>query len=221
MPRRALVFDLDGTLVDTAPDLHATLNVVLADHGRASLDLDQVRNLVGQGAGKLVERGFRMTGAPLDPEPLKAAVAEFLAYYGDNLSVFSRPFPETRDLLARFKTEGYRLGICTNKPEHLSRKLLADIAFLTYFDALFGGDTLPVSKPDPAPLLSTLKAIGATPETGVMIGDSPTDVATAKAAGVPVIAVDFGYSHIPAAELGADAVISAYAELPAALAAIR
>lgn len=220
MSRRALVFDLDGTLVDTAPDLHATLNVVLASHGRSRLDLDQVRNLVGQGARTLVERGFRMTGAPLDPEPLKAAVAEFLAHYGDNIAVFSRPFPGVEGLLADFKAEGYRLGVCTNKAEHLSRKLLGEIAFLTYFDALFGGDTLAVSKPDPAPLLSALEAIGATPENGVMIGDSPTDVATAKAAGVPVIAVDFGYSHIPAAELGADAVISAYAELPAALAAI-
>lgn len=220
MSRRALVFDLDGTLVDTAPDLHATLNVILTTNGRRELDLGQVRNLVGEGAGRLVERGFAMTGAPLDPDPLKAAIAQYLSHYGANLSVFSRPFPDVAATLERFKAEGYRLAVCTNKAEQLSRKLLTDIAFLAYFDALLGGDTLPVCKPDPAHLLSTLDAIGATPDEAVMIGDSPVDVATAKAAGVPVIAVDFGYSRIPVAELGANAVISGYAELPAALAAV-
>ncbi len=220
MSRRALVFDLDGTLVDTAPDLHATLNVILTANGRRELDLGQVRNLVGEGAGRLVERGFAMTGAPLDPGSLKAAIGQYLSHYGANLSVFSRPFPDVAATLERFKAKGYRLAVCTNKAEQLSRKLLTDIAFLAYFDALLGGDTLPVCKPDPTHLLSTLDAIGATPDDAVMIGDSPVDVATAKAAGVPVIAVDFGYSRIPVAELGADAVISAYAELPAALAAV-
>ena len=220
MSRSVLVFDLDGTLVDTAPDLHATLNVILGNYGRPLLDLGQVRNLVGEGARRLVERGFAMTGAPLAPEQLKTAIAEYLAYYGDNISVLSQPFPGVTTALDGFKTAGYRLGVCTNKTERLSRKLLSEIDFLPYFDALLGGDTLPVCKPDPMHLLSTLEALGARREEAVMIGDSPVDVATAKAAGVPVIAVDFGYTRIPAAELGADAVISAYVDLPAAVAAV-
>ena len=215
---KALVFDLDGTLVDTAPDLAGALNAVLAAAGRATLDLGELRPLMTQGALALIRRGFELTGAALGETEMAAARAAFLDYYGANLATQSRPFPGVRETLATLATSAGPLGVCTNKPESLSRCLFDALDLTRFFGAVLGGDSLAVRKPDPEHLWATIDALGAGCGETVMIGDSATDVATARNAGVPVIVVSYGYRDAPAAALGADAVIDSFAALPAALA---
>ena len=217
MRKRAIVFDLDGTLVDTAPDLHDTLNAVLARRGRAGVSLDDVRHMVGDGVRALLERGFAATGGAPSEEIFAAASAEFLDHYGANVSLHSRPFPAVLETLERFRTAGHAMAVCTNKPHRFSAKLLADLKLADYFGAVLGGDSLPVRKPDKQHLLGTLAAIGADPAHAVMVGDSANDVAAARNAGVPVILVSFGYTATPARELGGDLLIDSFEELPAAL----
>ncbi len=217
MPRTAIVFDLDGTLVDSAPDLAAATDHVLATHGRQPVGLEMVRHLVGDGARALLMRGFEATGSALDDVALDAAVVEFLAYYGPNIARRTRPFPGVVEGLGRLRARGFQLGVCTNKKEGLSRDLLAQLDLTRFFDAIVGGDSLPVRKPDRGHILGTLKAMGAAPGNAVMIGDSINDVLAAHAAKVPVVAVTFGYTRIPAAELGANILIDRFDELDAAI----
>ncbi len=143
-----LVFDLDGTLVDTAPDLTAAMNHVLRRAGRPPVPDADVRHMVGRGARKLIERGFASTGEPVREDELDAHMAEFLAYYGDNVAARSVPFPGAAEAVAAFKRRGHRLGVCTNKPEALTLKLLDALDLRRMFDAVLGADTLPVRKPD-------------------------------------------------------------------------
>ncbi len=216
----AVVFDLDGTLVDSAPDIHVALNRLLAEHGRPAVELDAAARMVGDGAVKLVERGFQATGAELHSKALQDAVARYLEIYQARLIVDTRPFPGLVDALGRLSGQGCRLGVCTNKPAAPTLGTLRELGLSDYFDAVVAGDTLDVRKPDPAPLLSALTQLGAEPRSAILIGDSPIDVATARAAGVPVGAVSFGYSRIPVAELGADRLIDDYRELDDALVAL-
>ncbi len=209
----ALVFDLDGTLVDTAPDLAGALNAVLAAAGRKTLDISDVRPLMTQGAVALIREGFKITGTPLDETKLKLARSMFLDHYGTNIAANSKPFPgvpETLETLAIVNT----LGVCTNKPEKLSIELLDALNLSKFFGAIVGGDSLSVRKPDPHHLWATIEAINATPSETVMIGDSANDVATARDAGVPVVAVSYGYRDRPAEMLDADIVIDSFSELP-------
>ena len=215
---KALVFDLDGTLVDTAPDLVGALNAVLAAAGRATLDMAELRPLMTQGAAALIQRGFEITGPALGETEIEAARAAFLEYYGTNLAALSRPFPGVRETLAMLAASARALGVCTNKPEGLSRRLFDALDLTRFFGAVLGGDSLEVRKPDPEHLWATIRALGAGRGETVMIGDSANDIATARNAGVPVIAVSYGYRDAPAATLGADAVIDSFADLPAALA---
>ena len=215
---KALIFDLDGTLVDTAPDLAGALNAVLAAAGRATLDVGELRPLMTQGALALIRRGFELTGATLGDTEMEAARAAFLDYYGANLATQSRPFPGVRETLASLATSFRALGVCTNKPEGLSRRLFDALDLTGFFGAVLGGDSLAVRKPDPEHLWATIDALGAGRGEAVMIGDSANDVATARNASVPVIVVSYGYRDAPAAALDADAVIDSFAELPAALA---
>ena len=217
MPRRAILFDLDGTLVDTAPDLHAALNVALAAQGRAAVPIEGVRAMVGDGARELVKRGLAATGG-MTEVAVAAGTALFLDHYTANLSRLSRPFPGVADALAALKARGCRLAVCTNKQVGFSERLLADLALAPFFDAIVGGDSLAVRKPDPGHILGALARLGAGADAGIMVGDSTNDVRAARGAGVPVIAVSFGYTAIPPRELGADALIDGFAELPAAVA---
>jgi phosphoglycolate phosphatase len=218
MARDAIVFDLDGTLVDTAPDLHHALNLVLAGAGRVPLGLQDVRAMVGDGARKLIERGFAGAGEPLEPATVSRYLAEFLAHYERHISRLSRPFPGVVECLDRLAAEGVRFAVCTNKPERLSRLLLEDLGLLHRFGAVLGGDSLAVRKPDPGHLLATLAALNAVPERAVMVGDSANDVLAARAAAVPAIVVGYGYTALAPALLGADLVVDRFAELPAAIA---
>jgi phosphoglycolate phosphatase len=218
--RDALVFDLDGTLFDTAPDLHRCVNAVLAEQGRASVPLADVRPMVGDGAAKLIERGFAATGAALDPARLAPLMERFLHHYHEGRHALTRPFPGVADTLIDLAAAGFRLGICTNKPYGPTMEILEVLEMDHLFHAVGGGDSFAARKPDPGHLLGVLKLMGAQPNAAVMIGDSYNDVMVAKAAGVPVIAVSYGYTTVPVDQLGADHVIDSFAELTAIVAQI-
>ena len=215
-----LVFDLDGTLVDTAPDLIRAANHVIASRGLEPLSLDQLKPSISFGARHIIATGLKMRGAVVSEPELDRLLDRFLDYYAENIAVGSRPFPGLPELLADCASRGARLAVCTNKREAMSRLLLDQLGLLQTFHALAGRDTFPVCKPHPDHLLGVIDLAGGDRRRAVMVGDSDVDVATAKAAGVPVIGVTFGYTHVPVANLSCEAVIDHYGEFPAALARI-
>ncbi len=214
---RALVFDLDGTLAETAPDLIDALNHVLAGDGIAPVPLEAARSLVGAGARALLQRGYARAGRDLTPARLDALFVEFLRFYNAHIADKSTLFPGVLACLDRCRGEGWKLAVCTNKIEQSSNLLLEKLGVRDYFAFVCGQDTFGVAKPDPRPLLETVARAGGRAEESVMIGDSVTDIRTARAAGMPVVAVDFGYTDTPVAELGPDRVISHFDELDGAL----
>lgn len=214
---KTIIFDLDGTLVDTAPDLTNVLNHILAREGHAALDRDSVRHMVGKGARNLLLQGMSATGtAPTDTK-LDQLVADFIDHYADHIADDSKPFEGAVDMLEYFASQGVRMGVCTNKPQGLSRQLLAALNLDHYFGAVLGGDSLPVRKPDPQHILKTIDALGSDPAFAVMIGDSISDISAAKAANIPVVGVSYGYTDIPVAQLNPDIVIHRLADLAPAL----
>lgn len=212
-----LIFDLDGTLVHTAPDLLRAVNHILAAAARPPVALDQLIDQVSFGAREMIRRGFELTGAPVDDTRLDAMFASFIDYYSANIAIDSKPFAGCIDLLESCRSRGMKLAVCTNKLEGMSVKLLRQLNMLKYFGAVVGQDTIAIAKPDPAPLLEAINRIGGSPETALMVGDSKTDILTAKAAKIPVAAFTFGYSDEPIETLGADFVLSDYAGLSAVL----
>lgn len=216
-----LVFDLDGTLIDTAGDLTAALNAVLAEEGMRPVAATDARSMIGTGALALVRRGFEASGRAILPEKEEHLFQRFLLHYRAKIAVLSRPYPGCLAALDRFAAAGWRLAVCTNKLESLTLQLIETLGLTRRFAAIAGADTFGVRKPDPAMLFATISQAGGDPAHSVMVGDSMTDVSTAKAAGVPVVAVDFGYTEIPPAEFGADALISHYDHLWDAVARIR
>lgn len=216
-----LVFDLDGTLVDTAPDLAAATNHVLARAGFAPVDERSIRPFVGNGARVMIERALAAHGQTAEPADLQAHFDSFIDFYGRNIAVSSRPYPGVLAALEAFSKSGATLAVCTNKTERLAKTLLSELGMLDRFAALTGGDSLGVFKPHPRHLLGTIELAKGDAARAVMIGDSETDIKTAKAAGIPVVAVDFGYSNEPVDTLAPDAIISHYDELASAVAAIR
>ncbi len=216
-PPAAILFDLDGTLVDSLPDLLRAMNALLAEMGRPPVTAKQVRGWVGDGAGPLVERAMLATGGPSEIS-LRELVKRYLGHYAGNTAVGTRPFPGVEETLQSLKAAGHPLGVCTNKPTALSLELLDALGLSGLFGAIVGGDTVTARKPDPAHLLATLAAMGMDGRRALMVGDSANDVAAARAAGIPVVAVAFGYSRIDPKELGADALIDDFTELPEAAA---
>jgi len=215
-----IVFDLDGTLVDTAPDLVDTLNVIFEREGLTPLPYGTARNFVGGGARAMIARGVEAGGHVLSPAKLDQMFADFVIHYSQHLVDRSRPFPGLTDTLDVLADRGCRFAVCTNKLERLSVRLLGYLALADRFDAICGQDTFGIQKPDPEILRRTVAAAGGTMQHTVMVGDSITDIRTARAAGVPIIAVDFGYSERPIAELVPDQTISNFAQLPASIDAI-
>lgn len=211
--RHALVFDLDGTLIDSAPDLLAALNRVLAEEDLPPVGLDDVKRMVGDGAAKLVERGFADTGAPVEPAALPGLVQRFLVHYSAGRHAMTTTFPGVVETLTTLRGHGCRLGVCTNKPYAPTMEILDLLGLAEFFGAVTGGDSLPVRKPDPGHLLGTLDLLGAASAQAVMIGDSMNDVAVARAAGVPAVVVRYGYTRTPVEELGADAIFDRFDEL--------
>ncbi len=205
---RALIFDLDGTLADTAGDLVAALNFVLANEGVAPVSEATARSLLGAGGRALIMRGFAQAGLSLEPQKLELLFADFLSYYNAHIAIFTTLFPGVEASLDRFAARGWRFGVCTNKMEFSSKLLLTKLGVAERFDFICGQDTFGIGKPDPRPLLETITAMGGHPGLAVMVGDSVTDIKTARAAAVPVVAVDFGYTDVPVTELDPDRVIS-------------
>jgi phosphoglycolate phosphatase len=215
-----IVFDLDGTLIDTAPDLIDTLNVVLEREGLPPVAYDTARNLIGGGAKMMILRGVQLEGRVLAPGRLEELFADFIAHYTDHIADRSRPFPGLIEALDDLTARGARLAVCTNKLEGLSLLLLQQLKLADRFEAICGQDTFGIQKPDPEVLRRTIAAAGGDPRRAIMVGDSATDIRTARAAGIPVVAVDFGYSDKPVAEYEPDRLISHFAELPGSIAAI-
>ena len=220
MAARTIVFDLDGTLIDTAPDLVDTLNVVFAREGLPQVAYETARNLIGGGARAMIARGIEAEGIAVTPARLEQLFADFIAHYSEHIADRSRPFPGLTDALDVLAADGCRFAVCTNKLERLSVRLLEQLNLAGRFVAICGQDTFGIQKPDPEVLRRTVQAAGGILTQAIMIGDSETDIRTARAAGIPVIAVDFGYSERPVSDFGPDRIISHFAQLRAAIAAI-
>lgn len=215
-----VVFDLDGTLIDTAPDLIGTLNVILRREGLAPLPPDDARDMIGSGARSLIEKGLAAAGRRAPEAELKRMVADFIVHYGDNIARASRPFEGLEEALDELARRGMRLAVCTNKLEWLSVKLLQELGLAGRFAAICGADTFGVAKPHPAILEKTVDRAGGHAASAIMVGDASTDVHAARAARIPVIGVSFGYSETPIVDLKPDRVISHMRELPLAVEAL-
>src|SRR5450756_1488196 len=214
---RTVVFDLDGTLVDTAPDLINALNFVLDREGLPPVPLHSARNMIGAGARRLIERGLELEGRAAGIEDVTRLTGDFIDYYAAHIADLSRPFEGLEGALDELQAQGYRFAVCTNKLEWLSRRLLDQLGLSTRFAAICGADTFGVSKPDPAILQQTVARAGGLLSHTIMVGDAGPDVGVARRAGVPVIGVEFGYTEVPIAELKPDRLIGHMRDLPAAV----
>jgi len=210
-----IVFDLDGTLVDTAPDLIDTLNVIFGQHGLPAVPFDAARRLIGGGARTMIERALAAEGRSCAPADVDILYTPFIAHYAAHIADRSRPFPHLEATLDRLAEEGHRLAVCTNKLEWLSKRLLEALRLADRFGAICGQDTFGVQKPDARIFQLTVERAGGDPTRAIMVGDSGTDISTARAANAPVVAVDFGYTDVPIASLDPDRIISSFAQLPA------
>ena len=214
---RTVVFDLDGTLVDTAPDLISALNHVLALEGLPPVPLHAARNMIGAGARRLIERGLEVEDRAAGPEDITRMLGVFIDYYAAHIADASRPFDGLEAALDDLDARGYRFAVCTNKLEWLSKLLLDRLGLSSRFAAICGADTFGVSKPDPAILQQTIARAGGLLSSTIMVGDAGPDIGVARRAGVPVIGVGFGYTDVPIAELKPDLLINHMSDLPAAV----
>ena len=215
-----IVFDLDGTLVDTAPDLISALNYVLEREGMPAVPLHLARTMIGAGARRLIERGLELDGRIVGVEDIDRLTHDFIDYYADHIADASRPFEGLEDALDDLSGRGYRFAVCTNKLEWLSKLLLDRLELSGRFAAICGADTFGVSKPDPAILRQTVARAGGELSSTVMVGDAGPDIGVARRAGVPVIGVEFGYTDVPIADLRPDLLIGHMRQLPAAVATL-
>ncbi|WP_243367667.1 HAD family hydrolase [Microvirga solisilvae] len=208
-----VVFDLDGTLADTAGDLVGTLNVILEQEGLSPIPVAQARDMIGAGARALIERGFEAAGKELAPAYLDELFKQFMVHYGENIRVRTELFPGALEALDRLEEAGFLLAVCTNKMEEHSIKLIDELGISHRFAANCGRDTFPYFKPDPRHLTLTIERAGGDPSRAIMVGDSRTDIVTAQNAGIPVVAVPFGYTDVPVESLNPDIVIDHFDEL--------
>ena len=217
----AIVFDLDGTLVDSIGDIIGAANRLLTEEGRAPLTRDEGRDMIGEGAASLVERAFAANGPKPSPKTLTKLVERYRAIYERHPLDETTIFPGVVETLSALSDNGAILGLCTNKPHDISLVVLAELDLARYFSAALGGDALQVRKPDPAHFAAVIEAMCARSRRAIHVGDSPTDVAVARNAGVPVVMVSYGYSRVPPTDLGADALIDEFTALPRAIASLR
>ena len=205
---KTIVFDLDGTLVDSVRDLLPALNNAIASEGLSPISIDDVGQIVGQGALKMIERAFDLNEAALSVETRSRLLDMFLAHYEANIATNTVFFDGCLDVLDQLSSDGWLLAVCTNKYEHLARKLLDEMGETSRFAAITGGDTFEVKKPDPAHIVGTVERAGGELAKTIMVGDSINDIAAAQAAGVLSIGIEFGYTDIPVTEMGATTTIS-------------
>lgn len=216
-----ILFDLDGTLVDTAPDLLGALNHVLADLGLAPVPLSEVAEMIGHGARAMIETGVRARGAVLSATEMDAAFERFIGYYVDNIAVHSRPFDGAVEALHDLRARGAILTVCTNKRQDLSERLLGELGLTGAFAAIVGADRVSQKKPDAAHPLETIAMAGGDPARALFVGDSRTDERAARNAGLPFVFVTFGYEAETAEAISADVTISHYTQLVSALSDLR
>src|ERR1700710_1508637 len=216
-PTPTIVFDLDGTLVDTAPDLINALNFVLGREGLPAVPLKSPRNMTGAGARKLLERGLEVDGRHVGPDDLDRLTNDFIDHYAAHIADESHPFEGLEDALDDLSARGYRFAVCTNKLEWLSKLLLDRLGLSSRFAAICGADTFGVSQPDPVILQQTVARAGGQLSSAIMVGDAGPDIGVARRAGIPVIGVEFGYTEVPIADLKPDRLIGHMRELPAAV----
>lgn len=217
MKSSLVVFDLDGTLIDTAPDLITSLNHTIAALDLAPVGYEDLTHLVGQGAKAMIERALRLRGHPLSDEMLSPLLERFIAFYSDTMPGDSKLYPGLLAAMERLKAAGFRLAVCTNKMESLALTLLHKLDLTGHFAAITGGDTFSVRKPDAQHLIGTVERAGGELSRTVMIGDSINDILVARNAGVPSIAVPFGYSDVGVETLEPSRIIAHYDELTPAL----
>jgi phosphoglycolate phosphatase len=213
-----IVFDLDGTLVDTAPDLVDALNFTLRHSGLKAIPYADARALIGRGMRSMVERALIFEAGNSTRADVDVLYRRFVAHYAEHIAERSRPFPGVATGLDRLSASGYRLAVCTNKLESLSRRLLDKLELSVRFAAICGQDTFGLQKPDPRMFRETVTRAGGQPARAIMVGDSIIDIHTARAANVPIVAVEFGYADVPVAALSPDRIVSTFAELPTAIA---
>jgi phosphoglycolate phosphatase len=219
-PFRTVVFDLDGTLIDSADDVGAAVNRVLADHGLAPIDTKTQRALMGEGGRVRTRKAFALRGRQLDDAALSARVCDFVRYYAQAPVDSTVPYSGVPETLRRLAGAGVRMGVCTNKYEASARDILARLELMPPIEDAAGADSFDVRKPHPGHILKLLARMRADPATALMVGDSIHDVQAARAAGLKVIAVSWGYTDTPPRDLGADAVIDRFEDLIAAAAAL-
>lgn len=213
MTTTTIVFDLDGTLIATAPDLVESLNYTIAARDLAPVSYEDLTHLVGQGARVMIQRAFALRGAPIADDEIHALLDRFITHYEAGMPGKSHPYPGLIEALERMKAAGYILAVCTNKMERLALPLLERLQLTGYFAAITGGDTFAFRKPDPAHILATVERAGGQAEKVLMIGDSINDIMAARNGNIPSIAVPFGYSDVPVEELGASCIIGHFDEL--------
>ena len=213
----AVIYDLDGTLIDSAKDMQVAVSRVLADHGLPAVTEDDLRNYMGQGSKVTMGKAFAKFGKTLDEATLSAVTAEFVRYYEADPVSHTTAFPGVAEVVGRFGRLGLKQGVCTNKFERPSRLILEHLKLMPPIADLAGADTFPVRKPDPRHILMLVERMGRAPDRAVMVGDSIHDVHAAHAAGLPAVLVSWGYTETPASELGAEAVIERFDALPQAL----
>ena len=214
---RTVVFDLDGTLVDTAPDLVNALNFVLEREGLSPVPLHSARNMIGAGARRMIERGLELEGRAAAADEVTRLTADFIDHYAAHIADASRPFDGLEGALDDLGARGYRFAVCTNKLEWLSKRLLDQLGLSGRFSAICGADTFGVSKPDPAILRQTVARAGGQLSSAIMVGDAGPDIGVARRAGIPVIGVGFGYTEVPIADLKPDRLVDHMRDLPAAV----
>src|SRR5258706_1247723 len=212
-----VVFDLDGTLVDTAPDLINALNYVLGREGLPAVPVDSARKAIGAGARRLIERGLELEGRSMAPDDVTRLTHDFIDHYAAHIADASRPFDGLEAALDDLSARGYRFAVCTNKLEWLSKLLLDQLGLSSRFAAICGADTFGVSKPDPVILQQTVARAGGQLASAIMVGDAGPDIGVGRPAGIPVIGVEFGYTDVPIAEFKPDRLIAHMRELPAAV----
>ncbi|MBX3598188.1 MAG: phosphoglycolate phosphatase [Rhizobiaceae bacterium] len=217
----AVLFDLDGTLIDSAPDIHAAVVELLAAHGLPPITLDQAKSMIGNGVAKLVERAFAASGMSLSGEALAAVQKEMIPIYNRHLTQLTRLYPGALEALQTLHNEGAKIALVTNKPQAATDEVMRHFGLGQFFGAVIGADSVVNKKPAPDALYLALEKLKADRIQAVMIGDSATDVEAARNAGLPVIIIRGGYSKVPAEELGADLVLDSLAELPDALRGAR
>ncbi len=209
----AVIWDLDGTLVDSAPDLSTALNTVLEEQGQPVYEIAQVRTLIGGGVAKLIERAWRGHGVDLDAAGIAALLPRFMDIYSDCATEQTALRPAAGEVLAHFQQQGVKQGLCTNKPEAVTHQILHALGIHEVFSSIIGGDSTAQRKPHPLPLQTVMAQLGVKPQESLMIGDSGADVGAARAAGVKVILVPDGYTGVPAETLGADYVLESLSSL--------